>query len=326
MSRMRVGKASWSDESKLPDKVLLYGTEGIGKSTFGSDARDPIFLASEDGLRKLERRVKMFPMPTSFTEALEAIEAAITEDHDHKTFVIDTVDWLEVLLWSELCSRNNWKSIESPGYGKGYVAASEWWNKLFEALDRLRSTRGMEVVLLAHAHVKSFNPPHLDTSYDRFEIALHKNAASKVKQWVDYVLFMYYQERFDKEKGRVRAEGSHVIYTHRRPAFDAKWRGNVKDVIPGTYADFDAHRRASGIDINALRSESVELIEALEPDDELRAKIDKGLAAAGASEVKWAQCVERLRFLLTEKEENSDDGTSRAASGESGLVEAHQVQ
>ncbi|MDR0869400.1 MAG: ATP-binding protein [Planctomycetaceae bacterium] len=37
-------------KAQAPPRLLIYGTEGIGKSTFGASAPKPIFIPTEDGL------------------------------------------------------------------------------------------------------------------------------------------------------------------------------------------------------------------------------------------------------------------------------------
>ncbi len=44
-----------------PIRVLMYGTDGVGKTTFAADAPGPVFLAAEDGTAQLD--VARFPEP-----------------------------------------------------------------------------------------------------------------------------------------------------------------------------------------------------------------------------------------------------------------------
>src|SRR3990167_8891677 len=97
---------------QAPDRILLYGTEGIGKSTFGAHAPDPIFLAAEDGVRHLD--VASFPEPKTWAEVMEAVGTLLTETHTYKTLVVDTLDWIEPLIADDVCTRNRWANIEAP--------------------------------------------------------------------------------------------------------------------------------------------------------------------------------------------------------------------
>ncbi len=98
-----------------------------------------------------------FPEPQTWNDVLQAVDMLRVEQHDHKTLVFDTLDWLEPLLWAHICERDGKKNVEDYGYGKGHVAALDEWRLLVSRLERLRNERGMGVVLLAHSWIKPFN-------------------------------------------------------------------------------------------------------------------------------------------------------------------------
>src|SRR5262245_37837972 len=97
-----------------PDRILLGGTEGVGKTTFAAEAPSPIFIGPEDGLPPVLGEVPRFPEPQSFTDVLEAIRTLVREDHEYRTLAVDTIDWLEPLIWRELCGRNGWMNGGEP--------------------------------------------------------------------------------------------------------------------------------------------------------------------------------------------------------------------
>lgn len=100
-------------------KVVLYGSEGIGKSTFASCFPDPIFIDTEGSTKKLN--VKRMDKPTSWTMLKEQIKYIIAHPELCSTLVIDTIDWAEQLCIDDICARANKKGIEDFGYGNGYV-------------------------------------------------------------------------------------------------------------------------------------------------------------------------------------------------------------
>jgi hypothetical protein len=153
---------------------LVYGTEGIGKSTLAAAAPKPIFIPTEDGLDQIE--CASFPLATRLTDVDAALRTLINEKHDFGTVVIDSADWLERLVWDALCEQFGVGSIEKVdgGYAKGYVHALTHWRRLLADLNTLRNQRGMCVILLAHARVEKFEDPEA-SAYDRYSPRLHKH-------------------------------------------------------------------------------------------------------------------------------------------------------
>jgi hypothetical protein len=228
-----------------PRRVLLYGTHGIGKSTFGAGSDRPVFVQTEDGLGEIE--CDKFPLALSYSDALKALEALYTEQHPYRTVVVDSLDWLERLIWAEVCRQRSVENIEDIGYGKGYVFALTPWREFLTGLDALRNDRGMTVVLIAHARIERFENPETD-SYDRYVPRLHKLASQVIQEWCDEVLFATYKvytkqtdEGFSRKKTKGIGTGERVLYTTERPSHVAKNRLGLPDELPldwHAYASF----------------------------------------------------------------------------------------
>jgi len=234
-----------------PVRVLVWGTEGIGKSTFGASAPSPIFLGAEDGTSELD--VARFPEPSTWQDAHDAIAELTNVQHEYKTLVIDTLDWLEPLCWRAVCAKGDRgkrvDSIEELPYGRGYTAALDEWRRLLSAVERLRSSRGMHVVLLAHAWIKPFKNPDGD-DFDRYELKLHAKAGGLLKEWCDAVLFANYETLTREANGRSKgvSTGARVLHTQRRAAYDSKNRYDLPETLPLDWHAFieavAAHRPA----------------------------------------------------------------------------------
>jgi len=171
-----------------PPRFVIYGTEGIGKSTTASQAPNPIFIPTEDGLDQID--CASFPLATSLANVEAALQSLIQDQHDFESVVIDSLDWLERLIWDALCELYGVASIEKVdgGYARGYTHALTHWRRVLDALNTLRSRRGMCIVLLAHAKVEKFEDPE-SAAYDRYSPRLHKHATALVNEWADAVLF-----------------------------------------------------------------------------------------------------------------------------------------
>lgn len=158
--------------------------------------------------------------------------------------VIDSVDWLEPLVWGKACRDNGWGSIEDAGYGKGYVAALTLWRQYIDGLNALRDDRGMTVVQIAHTDIKRFDSPEHDP-YDRYVIKLHTRAAALMQEHSDIVLFANYRIStvkadvgFNKKVNRAMGSGERVIHTAERPAFLAKNRYGLPETLPLDWQSF----------------------------------------------------------------------------------------
>jgi len=225
-----------------PPRILVHGVAGVGKTTFASAANTPVFVPTEDGLGTLSSA--HFPLARTFEEVIEALAALYVEDHDFKTVVVDSVDWLEPLVWGKACRDNGWASIEDAGYGKGYVAALNFWRQYLDGLNALRDDRGMTVVQIAHTDIKRFDSPEHDP-YDRYVIKLHARAAALLQEHSDVVLFANYRIStvksdvgFNKKVTRALGSGERVLYTAERPAFLAKNRYGLPDSLPLSWTAF----------------------------------------------------------------------------------------
>ena len=225
-----------------PPRILIHGVAGVGKTTFAAEANKPVFVQTEDGLGTIP--AANFPLARTFEEVLESLASLYTEDHDFKTVVIDSVDWLEPLVWGKACRDNGWASIEEPGYGRGYVAALNLWRQYIEGLNALRDDRGMTVVQIAHTDIKRFDSPEHDP-YDRYVIKLHARAAALMQEHSDIVLFANYRIStvkadvgFNKKVNRAMGSGERVIHSAERPAFLAKNRYGLPETLPLDWQSF----------------------------------------------------------------------------------------
>jgi len=233
-----------SGKKAAPRRVLLYGTHGIGKSTFGSMAPAPIFLPTEDGLGEID--CDSFPLCLSFPEAINMMAELYGLDHNYKTLVVDSLDWLERLIWADVCEKKFVKSIDEIGYGKGYAFASDQWRRFLDGCTALRSAKNMTIIFIAHSKIEKYEEPGAE-SYDRYKPKLHKLASGLIQEWFDEVLFTTYKvatrsidEGFEKKRTIPIGNGERVIYTTERPAHVAKNRLALPVEIPLDYRVFES--------------------------------------------------------------------------------------
>lgn len=217
-------------------KTVVYGAEGIGKSTFASRFPDPIFCDTEGSTKHMD--VARTPAPGSFQAINEQVKYFINHPDELKTFVVDTADWAEKLCSQQICDRAKVDGIEGFGYGKGYTYLEEEFGRFLNLLEQLVE-KGVHVVITAHAAMRKFEQPDEMGAYDRWEMKLQKKTAALVKEWADMVLFANYKthvinvDNQGASKGKNKAQGgSRVMYTTHHPCWDAKNRFSLPEELP----------------------------------------------------------------------------------------------
>lgn len=231
-----------------PPRIMLYGQEGIGKSSYGASAPKAIFIQTEDGLGEIE--CSKFPLAKILADVHATLTALQQEKHDFQTVILDSLDWAERLIFDEVCREFGVKSIEKAdgGYARGYVHALTHWRKIITSLERLRNEKGMACILIAHAKIERFEDPE-SSAYDRYSPRLHKHAAALISEWVDAVLFATRRFRTQKEDAGFNRErtiaapvgadgGERIIRTIGGPACVAKNRFNLPAELPLSWDAF----------------------------------------------------------------------------------------
>jgi len=240
------------EQATEPPRIVIYGPEGMGKTTLASEFPNPVFLQVEKGT-PAGLTLDSFGHLTTFGQVMEGIESLYDEDHEFDTVVVDSLSELERLVFAEVCSRNQWATIEKPGYGKGYKEADYVWQEFVEGLNALRRDKNMAVVLIAHAEITRFDDPQT-SSYSRYDLSLHDRASAIISREVDAILLVKQDAtvKQDDPKAsqgvgtRKRADGGETrwIYCQGRPAFAAKNRYDMPDKVMFTRGQgFDALSR-----------------------------------------------------------------------------------
>lgn len=212
-------------------KCIIYGVEGIGKSTFASHAPAPLFIDTEGSTKRLD--VRRFDPPSSWEMLLTQVRYVVENPQICETLVIDTLDWAEKLALRHVLDKWQKKGIEEFGYGKGYVYLNEEFGRLPNLLDEVVG-KGVNVLLTAHAQLRKFEQPDELGSYDRWEMKLLKQNSPMLKEWADMVLFANYHTFVvsSENGGKGKAQGGErVMYTAHHPCWDAKNRDGLPEKL-----------------------------------------------------------------------------------------------
>ncbi len=209
-------------------KVVLYGVEGVGKSTFAANLPSPLYIDTEGSTKHLD--VARLQRPTSWSMLLAMIAEIKRDSQGYKTLVIDTADWAEMLCIEHVCAQRKMTSIDETGlYGRGYVFLAEEFGRFLNQLSDLTEA-GINVCLCAHAAIKKFEQPDEAGAYDRYELKLQKKTAALVKEWADLLLFMSYKTIVITKDKKAKASGQRrVMYASHHASWDAKNRHGLPD-------------------------------------------------------------------------------------------------
>ncbi len=212
-----------------PLKCVMYGPEGIGKTTFASRWPRPLFLDFEGGTGRLN----VDRVPVASYPELEQVMAHIAQDHaDYRTLVFDTADWLDRQITRAVCDAAGKKGIEEFGYGKGFTFLAEKWAAFLDRLNRFGESTGLHLVFLAHATLRKFEQPDESGAYDRWELKCAKPVCPLLKEWADMLLFANYKTIVVNDNGKSKVSGGkRVIYTTHHPCWDAKNRFGFPDEL-----------------------------------------------------------------------------------------------
>lgn len=240
-------------KQKAPRRTLLYGVHGIGKSTWASQAPSCLLINLEDGLNDIDcAKTEHLTTLDSLNEALIWLA---NSKHDFRTIAIDSADWLEGMIHSEV-GRKAQKDFAEIGYGNGYKMALKLWDDVLTKLDWLRTERGIGVIFLAHTAVKKHQDPEHE-SYDRYQPALHESACALLEEWCDEVLFASYRvftKKEDQGFNKTRSIGvggsERYIRTRESAACHAKNRLNMPEEIEfdwSAYAQYFEQANIAGV-------------------------------------------------------------------------------
>lgn len=222
-------------------KIVIAGPGKIGKTTFAAAAPGAVGILTEDGADAVDAQA--FPLAKTLDDVYTAMKTLLKEPHDFESVFLDSLDWLEPLVHNYVCEQNKWATIESPGYGKGYVAAAEEWRNLLHGFEALRQQRNMAVILIAHDKIKRFESP-LHDGYDQYVLKLHDRAAALVMEWADVIGWANYKVTtvesdagYGNKEVKARTTGQRILHVEPHPAHMGGNRFGLKN-MPLSWAAF----------------------------------------------------------------------------------------
>ena len=238
MNAIQNMKITKGPKANKPVKCVVYGPEGIGKSTFAASFPDPLFIDTEGSTDLMD--VKRFDRAGNWPTLLLQVQAVKQNPNSCQTLVLDTADWAERMCEDLICRQGGQTSIEGFGYGKGYTMVKEEFAKMLDLLTDVNGL-GINIVITAHAIIRKFEKPEEMGAFDRYELKAGNKAGNQIaailKEWADMVLFANYMETVVDVDGKKKVQGGRrVMYTQHSPTWDAKNRYGLAMMLPFEFA------------------------------------------------------------------------------------------
>lgn len=220
-------------------KVVIYGQEGVGKSTLASCFPGAVFIDCEGSTTRMN--VRRLPKPTSWQMLCDEVEF-VRQKHAEKgyqTLIFDTFDWAERLAIDAICAAHKVSGIEGMNYGKGWEYEKEMIGRFLDSIERLIA-EGINIVFLCHAIARKTTAPEVMDEYDHWELKLGSKTTNKIapllKEWSDMTLFLAFRTNIiatdDKGKKHKATGTERVMYTTKSAWWDAKNRFGLPEMLP----------------------------------------------------------------------------------------------
>ena len=221
--------------------ITIVGEAGVGKTTFASQFPNPIFIRAEDGLEAVNPKPAAMSVLASGDEIFQQLAALVTEEHNFKTVVIDSVTKLNSLFEKDVVDSDpKAKSINTAngGYGAGFTAVAEKHWRVKRAADALRK-KGIAVIFIAHADIEKIDLPDLDP-YSRYSVRLHKKSIAPYTDDVDLIGYLH-SKVFVRENGKVTDANQLVLSCTRSASHISKNRYGITTELPLDFNELAKH-------------------------------------------------------------------------------------
>lgn len=215
-----------------PVKGLIYGPQGVGKSSLAKDMPNPIFIDVEGGTTRLD--VKRTPRPMNWAHLMQIVRDLASDLQGFQTIVFDTSDWMERLAVAHILGINGSTEMgkDASGkkdWGKSYTQLTELWSSFLTQIESdFIDSRKAHVVFLAHSTTKRFELPEENGEFDKYMLKMSERAGGLVKEWCELMLFVNYQTmvivKESEKKGKAQGGARRMMYADNRASFEAKNR------------------------------------------------------------------------------------------------------
>lgn len=290
-----------SGRKQSPHRVLIYGPEKVGKSSFALGAPDPLFVDTEQGTDELDvpNRVQVH----TWDEFMALLDEIQQSPGLCKTLVVDSVTSAERMAGQQVCAKAGKTALNEFAHGRGYTSVYAEWGRAMDLFQRIYTEQSINLVFVAHSTIATFKNPEGD-DYDRYTIELSKGVKSPLMKWVTEILFANFEALIDVDKDTKQAKGVggklRVLYTQHRDAYDAGNRHNLPERLELSWQSFADALQAGERRTADLVSEITEAIESL--GEKEKALAAKSLEACGDDFTKLSKLLNWTKSKQQEKQ------------------------
>ena len=221
----------------------IYGGAGIGKTNLAATFPKPIFIRFEDGMQSIPStsRPDAFPVAHSFADATSQLMALISEEHDYKTLVIDSITKAERIFIEEIVqgsSKSGTNQFDNKalakaggGYGAGYQILSNYHQRIRNACGILAEKKNINIVFIGHADIETIDLPD-QQQYQRYGLKMNKQGVSHYVDDVDIVGFLRLETFVmtdDNKKSKARSSGDRILQCNAAASSISKNRMGITD-------------------------------------------------------------------------------------------------
>ncbi len=166
-------------------------------------------------------------------ELFDQFRALLSETHEYKTVIVDSVTGLEDLFVQNILdvqpAKQKTMNAAGNGYGSAWDTVKAKHAKVMAAAEALRERKGMHVVFICHVDVKRMDPPD-GAQFTKYTLQLHDKTAPIYTNKVDAVCFVK-QEVFVMDGGKAKTSDDRILVMGMTPANVSKNRLGIEGEI-----------------------------------------------------------------------------------------------